>query len=80
MKKKWIRFFERNCLAINKLIDKIVKLYNVKQATELGKKVEQDFFGKKNNIWLSRFVLTSKKDGPFFEYGPADLGGASIFS
>ena len=53
----------------------------MKQATELGKKkLEQKFFGKKNNIWLSRFVLTSKKDGPFFEYGPADLGGASIFS
>ena len=53
----------------------------MKQATELGKKLEQEFFWKKkNNIWLSRFVLTSKKDGPFFEYGPADLGGASIFS
>ena len=41
------KIFERNCLAINKLIDKILKLYNVKQATELGKKVEQDFFVKK---------------------------------
>ena len=53
----------------------------MKQATELGKKVGTRIFWKKKIIsGSSRFVLTSKKDGPFFEYGPADLGGASIFS